>query len=117
MGKLLADRVAEARKQRIHPAELASILSAVSVEDDRVEHYPALTLPALLELRRRTRVRFALGHRYLPKPILVELRWPKARRALDSQQRQLLARGLHVLVRDASRSLREVYFFDSLPLS
>jgi hypothetical protein len=113
---LLADRVAEARKQRIRPPELATIESAVTVEDDRVQPYRSLTLPELSELRRRTRVRFALGHRYLPKPIMVELRWPKARAALNSEQRELLARGLRVLARDVSRSLRELYFFNSLPL-
>ena len=114
---LLADRVAEARKQRIRPPELATIESAVTVEDDRLEPCRSLTLPELSELRRRTRVRFALGHRYLPKPIMVELRWPKARPALSSEQHELLARGLRVFARDVSKSFRELYFFSSLPLS
>ena len=107
--------MAEARKQRIRPSELASLLSTVTVDNGGVQPYRSLTLLALLEIRGRTHVRFALGHRYCP--ILVELRWPKGHRALDPQQRELLARGLRVLARDAGRSLRELYFFDSLPLS
>ena len=43
--------------------------------------------------------------------------WPRARRTLNPQQPELLARGLQVLARDAGRSLRELYFFGSLPIS
>ena len=45
MCALLANRVAEAKKQRIKPAGLATIDGAVTIEDGRAQQYCSLTFP------------------------------------------------------------------------
>jgi hypothetical protein len=98
------------------PPELVKIESAITFAGDQVVPCRGLDVPELLKLRKLTQVRFALGHRYLREPILVELRWPRPNRALDARQGDLIARWSNVVSRDADQRFREIYFFASLPL-